>query len=807
MGGEVIYNSTDSHHNSTDHNSHGGSHSFCEHICVEPISEEAAASGLSSGLSLISHQLLAAYIVVALFAVCFDESFGYLELRFKGTSHQIIIQRIYRTIMVIGLSVLSVKMLEAAQLSPSHSWLLSYEFADICSFFTALFFALHGFTIMFLSIGDANAWERAGSIRVEELLIDVDAVQTKKSRLWKAIYFPFCRARDQVEFRVFRMIFSSTYHISGDPLHFSYAKLLKMTHECNLLALIDFDAWKWFVILLITGLISLKMKFVYAPHCATQDCVALFELKLFTAGGFLLLLMTCMLAIVGRNSELKLLKKFGIEDVSDYEVFLMKEEELLDKMAPSVLTKKDLSVVVSDLKHESAVRLFKKQHKLIVESTAQDSGDQDYEAAAPPSRRTTLKGVVNRILIRVLSRDHVQSSGSDLESRTTSAVANAVSRFEDDSTPVRSSKAAPGRMSFFGQNSAVPLTRSSIAGPSVSIASSSKRKTKPGKSIFDVVSETSARKQFTAGVSQKCAEDSVSRISYISSPRVQPYEQISDSTPKSQSQQSQPAYFRQGSRGQSDGTKRRCYGRMSSQEAIPQAKNMALMDELNDNLDDNGNSKYVETPVDPRKLDLQEQVKRKLREAYGGDVHDNHNIMFADIYLFGRPEFFNSCVNIFLTGNSLYLSWWLTTFTFAAARTSTVGSAVLWFFFPLIPAICSLYVLALAIRSSTTLRALTEIDLDIVSDVMDKTEEIRKYVNLLRKSLLHRLKILGMQNERKAVSDLFEEVEDSQTGSMSVEDFRRMLVRLQMFLDAAVWAGMFSWIDLNQDGFISLEVI
>jgi Ca2+-binding EF-hand superfamily protein len=126
--------------------------------------------------------------------------------------------------------------------------------------------------------------------------------------------------------------------------------------------------------------------------------------------------------------------------------------------------------------------------------------------------------------------------------------------------------------------------------------------------------------------------------------------------------------------------------------------------------------------------------------------------------------------------------------------------------------------------------------------VMEKTEEISKYVSLLRKSLLHRLHLVKQQQqlleqqqqsqfphqhqqqqqqlelqqqqqqqakerqERKAVNELFEEVEDSHTGTMSLEDFRRMLVRLQMFLDKPIWLGMFAWIDLNHDGSISLEV-
>lgn len=821
---EDNYNSTtDDHHSSSE--DHGCEHEMLgthlDHIVVYPISIEAAEGGFSSGLALGGLNLMVAYVIVAAFAVLLDFLFEYVEVNFKG-SHQIIIQRIYRTIMVLGCSAVSMKIFIATGIHPGEEWVLAYEFADMTSFMTALFFACQGFIIMVISISDANAWYRAASIRVEELLIDAEVVQARQPRLWRWVMLPFCRTRDQVEFRIFRLIFSSVYHISGNPQVFNYAELLKRTHECNLLSLIDFDFWKWGIIVFIIGIVSIKSQFGYSRTCSTESCVALDELLFFTSGGFLLLILALLLALAGRWSEIKLLKRYGIHEPVDYEIYLRKEEDILEKMSAHVLSKKALMTLISDLKHEAAVKQFKKQHKLLAESTSIDQMNESHDLASKPSKKTTQS--FSQQIFHTLSKkdktvdfeekaheqtelqmNHGHNSNHHLPFHIDDAVHQTMKKmFGPAWTPAapihpggRASASAAVNKWQHHVNHNTNLQQQSSQGQVPHSPSDPNFHTQPSNkiSIFEVVSDDLAQRQFRNNLLKSSEWHELP-------PQLKP----------------SPV-----NRQQSDTFKRQ-YGRQGSMEAIKTINNTVLLEERMKNVDDTGRFKNI--PKDPendkakrqeaaREQILIDLVKKKLQHAYanerghGGHGSGNnrgHKTLFREIFLFGNPEYYAIFINWVMTGNALYLAWWLTTFTFAATKIGSIGSAVLWFLLPLVPAILTFPLLAMIIKSSTNLKAITEIDLEIVSEVMEKTEEISKYVHLLRKCLLHRLRLVGMENERKAVSDLFEEVEDSQIGHLSIEDFRRMLVRLQMFLDKPVWTGMFAWIDLNHDGFISLEV-
>jgi Ca2+-binding EF-hand superfamily protein len=839
--------STD-HHGCEEHNIY----SYLDHLVVLPVSLPAAESGFSSGLALSPLSLIVAYAIVAIFAVILDIFTEYLEDHFKG-SHKVIIQRIYRTIMVLGCSTVCMKIFVASGVNLSHEWTLAYEFADMTSFMTALFFACQGFIIMVISIADANAWYRAGSIRVEELLIDVEAVQRTQPHLWQWVWLPFCRTRDEVEFRLLRLIFSSTYHITADPHVFNYAELLKRTHECNLLELIDFDYWKWTIIVFIIGIVSLKSEFGYSHTCSTQACVALDELLFFTSGGFLLVISALLLALAGRRSELKLLRRYGIFEPQDYEIYLRKEEDILEKMSEHVLSKKALMTLIADLKHDVAVRQFKKQHKLLTPMDREHDSDDMGTGGGGMGGRGMRR--VSKMISPYKSSDQVTDfeekagglSSARGDHRVEGDVERTVKRIfgggggggtpmshggQGDRDRGRQSGASEGEGGGGGSrhNSLAAVTniastllgkfhsRHSAAAVGIAPPTPSQFEMMEGDSrtnpqnklsIFEVVPDDVAQRHFRGGLLRSIDYDAPTLLS----------------------KPTQGKYQRQGSEVSS---RRVGYGRQSSQEATsvrgPVNNTVGLEEKMKD-IDDHGRIRVTPklSPEEEKKKRheaakeklLVEIAKKKLQHAYhGGEVHDSSpasssssSIMFKDIFLFGDPIYYRAFISWLMTGNALYLAWWLTTFTFAATKLSNVGDIFFWFVFPLVPAILAFPLLAIVIKSSTTLKAITEIDLEVVSEVMEGTEEIRKYVNLLRKSLLHRLHLThpgGMENERqerKAVSDLFEEVEDSHTGTMSLEDFRRMLVRLQMFLDKPVWMGMYAWIDLNHNGYITLEVL
>lgn len=718
-------------------------------IEINPNSGGAARNGLSTGLSVGSYKLFITYVVVASFAITLDLVLNNLEVYTKGTSYQVMVQRMYRTIMVMGLASYCIGMLEASNISFTVSWQYAYFFADQCSFMTAIFFCLHGVAIMIISISDAHAWERAAKIMAEDLLRDVEYAQ--KQRVWGWIMLPFCRTRDQVEFRMIRSIFSCVYHISGDNKDFDFSLFLKLTHESNLLSLIDFNEWKWGIIMSITAMVCLKIEYGGDMECTSVPCYAQVQSILFTCGGVFLLIIVCILRQTARHSELKLLRKFDIRDITDYEIYLMKENDIKEQLAIHVLDKKGLMSVISDLKHDQAVKLFNKQVDMRKSQRRSDV------AAA-----TKIGSFFIRSSKIAVTADNAIEDSAESQQQGASEAVDRVQEFETSDL-----EEGHGKLKGFKN-----------------IVSQVMPKKKP--SVFDVVSDVYARKLVEdmrrrrsslgdgAGTMSKLLARSFSRQSTV---EVAPLDNLDELDEKLEA----------------------AIGRFESVEKSTPSKTIHSIDSDDIAPDLAESLKRTERVQRHQRIAIDE-LKNKLTAQQASDGKFS---MFRDIFPFSRPEYFFGAINLVMTGNSLYLAWWLTTFTFTATHTHAM---VLWLFLPLIPPILVLVVLAQLIKSSTTLKAITEVNLDSVGEVLKKTESINKYVNLLRKSLQHRLRLIGMENERQAVCDLFEECDDSDSGVLSSEDFRRMLVRLQMFLERSVYMRMFSRIDLNHSNSISLEV-
>jgi hypothetical protein len=739
-----------------------------EHIDINPTSIGAATNGLSTGLSVRSYKLFITYVVVASFAITLDLILNNLEVYTKGTSYQVMVQRMYRTIMVMGLASYCIGMLQASNISFTLSWQYAYFFADQCSFMTAIFFCLHGVAIMIISISDANAWERAAKIMVEDLLRDVEYAQTQ--RVWGWIMLPFCRTRDQVEFRIIRSIFSSVYHISGDIKEFDFSLFLELTHESNLLELIDFNEWKWAVIMSITAMVCFKFEFGGNMGCTTVPCYAQVQSALFTCGGFFLLIVVCILRQIARQCELKLLRKFDIRDITDYEIYLMKENEIKEKLSIHVLNKKGLMTVISDLKHNQAVKLFNKQVDL----------KKDESTKSSPVRASMKIGslFVKSAKVLVTAVDEVDTSADKGVLEDIDEVQNFDNVDLEEGKDVVES---PPMISKGGSSRFAAATQKVIG------ERTAKKKAK--KSIFNVLSDENARKILeaemrrrkssvgeTAGSIQKFLARSFSRQS---TGEVTPLDNLEELNEKLD-------------------TAMKRFDTLENDEPTTETRS-------NEENDLDMVPDLEEKIITDRRQRHQQRAINELKEKLSAQQSSDGKLtMFRDIFPYSKPEWFFAAIHLVMTGNSLYLAWWLTTFTFTATHTHAM---ILWLFIPLVPPVLVLVVLAQLLKSSTTLKAVTQVDLDSVAEVIKKTESINKYVNLLRKSLLHRLRLIGMENPRQAVSDLFEECDDSDSGTLSAEDFRRMLVRLQMFLDKSVYMGMFSRIDLNHDDTISLEVI
>ena len=176
------------------------------------------------------------------------------------------------------------------------------------------------------------------------------------------MYYPFSVTRNQVEFRILQSIFSSAYNISTKHTELDFGLFLKMTHEDNLLNIIDFDISKWGLILFLIGLASLKVQF-YHSSCEDPVCEAEEEIWIFTCCGGLILFLSILLFYWGRKSEILLIQKSGVANIEDYPVFLMVESQMQAQFEKNAIKTANVKTAIKDLMTEEETSKLEAESK------------------------------------------------------------------------------------------------------------------------------------------------------------------------------------------------------------------------------------------------------------------------------------------------------------------------------------------------------------------------------------------------------------------------------------------------------------
>lgn len=798
-------------------------------------------------------------------------------------------QRIYREVMIMGLSSFVLGIVETANISLGREWDLAYYFADQCAFVTAVFFACHGLGLMAISVRDSKGWERAGKIDSHQLLLDAQQFQKNHSIIWSHRFFPFCSTRNQVEFRVFQALFSSTYHIGSDCITFDFAQYLRKYHENNLIKLINLDAWKWFLVLAMTS-VSALFEHLFRPFCNYDDCQFRWSLIVFTSGGGLLVACGLCLLVVGRRSEFRLLAKVGVLDSSDYEIFLMNERKVKAMISFVELDRNIIITTITELKQESAIKTFHKQEGLmnfhvsgnnvssssgaVVGKQENCGGDGDSEGTSDkiivtkkssskvPNKRKLLPHISSNKTFAGVSKDD-GTDGEELGQQEEKQAANIAKSnevalldgsrsFDSDSSATDEEESIhKGRKNYqkvTPKGCSVPMSLrksssdSSSEGTKQKTSEGEAQSTPPkkalgprmlssrvfsfksmmGRSASNLGQDFSSTSQpdsqglsspadhsptpslkavFTRGISRKMvfsAKQSNDAIASVEkgatdlSPRgkLPMHPNLKARAASSRSifdilpdEKSAPA--RSFSRGFSRSfsyanemspakLRQRSLGNhfsplASSLESIPMSmggQSMTL------------HSDTVKRVLTKEEKNAKRKLKDKLRMGYNDGA--GHTIYFKDIFTWKLPYLYYGAIDLVMTANSLYISWWITTFIFVARRLNDPLEGLLWIFISLLPALLIFPILGVVVRTATILKSLTELDLDAVATVVEKTMEIRKHVNLLRGNLRQRMDRLPPAQKEVALSELFAAVDDTENGELTREDFRRMLVRLQV---------------------------
>jgi hypothetical protein len=310
----------------------------------------AQMMGFGSGSNLSAYHLIFGFSLSMILGAI-GEGLDVIETITHGTTYHLMLQRIYRQMMLIGLISFGLSFVTLGGSPFPTGFMNGFEFGDYTLFITAIYFCLQGLWTMVTSIGLGNAWDRASKITTEELQIDVER-SNDSSRLWKRMFYPFNVTRNQVEFRIFQSIFSSSYSISTKHSELDFGLFLKMTHENNLMNIIDFDSWKGVLILVLIGVAAIKVQ-LYHSSCTNPVCEAEEEIWIFTCCGVVILILSMLLFYWGRRSEMLLIQKSGVESIDDYPVFLMVESQMQIQFEKNVLKTSNVKSAINELMVEA----------------------------------------------------------------------------------------------------------------------------------------------------------------------------------------------------------------------------------------------------------------------------------------------------------------------------------------------------------------------------------------------------------------------------------------------------------------------
>jgi hypothetical protein len=319
--------------------------------------------GVGSELGGVS--LLIGFCSVAAYLLTFSGLLDKLEALTSGTSYQLVLQRIYREIMMVGFCSFTFTILNQTNTDLPFGLSKAFGFADICCFAMSSFFCFQGVLIMLLSVKQAQNWNVASQIPAEELLHNMSTWELSHPIVWRSRYFPFCLTREQVEFRVLKSIFATAYNLKATHTEFDFSIFLRMSHENNIVQLIDISVKNWFFILVLTAFASLKLNF-WESSCITESCEIEEDIKIFTVCGSVYGLISIVVWWWGRHLELRLIASAGVEDVDDYAVFLMTEfrtEENLADCATSPILAKD--VISNFLKEKEIHEVRSKEEQYV----------------------------------------------------------------------------------------------------------------------------------------------------------------------------------------------------------------------------------------------------------------------------------------------------------------------------------------------------------------------------------------------------------------------------------------------------------
>lgn len=267
------------------------------------------------------------FIGVVFFLICFDYITGVLEFFLeKSPLYNRMLQLIYKELMLMGLVSFVVIMYEAnashasaetatddlhnpnitehrflsaaagEEMSQQEKIIISIDFAHILLFYITLFFVVHAFYLMGMSIFIEKRYHQLAAEDLDSLAerVEQNSKNPIKKFLFEFSYWPFSTLRSHVEFHLLRDFFQKTYLLS---VNFDFAAYLSHSFGRYALKTINRSLFSWAVFLLVIVVNYCRIAAGFSCHGVADTTDPLFHeiincdnyaIRLFLFSGVLL---------------------------------------------------------------------------------------------------------------------------------------------------------------------------------------------------------------------------------------------------------------------------------------------------------------------------------------------------------------------------------------------------------------------------------------------------------------------------------------------------------------------------------------
>eukprot|EP00602_Paraphysomonas_sp_CaronLab_P004195 CAMPEP_0185026600 /NCGR_PEP_ID=MMETSP1103-20130426/10950_1 /TAXON_ID=36769 /ORGANISM="Paraphysomonas bandaiensis, Strain Caron Lab Isolate" /LENGTH=801 /DNA_ID=CAMNT_0027560235 /DNA_START=330 /DNA_END=2735 /DNA_ORIENTATION=+ len=686
--------------------------------------------------------------------------------------------------MTVGLAAFGYTILNSTHTNLSGGYYLAFGYADVCSFIMAVFFCVQGLFIMLGSVRQSRVWYFAAEMSSRDLQKQIAIMEKWKPIFWKCVYLPFCDVREQAEFRIIQSIFSSTYNISTRSQEFDFGMFLRMSHEANILSIIEIRPEKWVIIILVTLLPALKIE-LYESTCTSTRCEVQEEIFILITLGFVNTVLSLILLVCGRISELRLLRKAGVQSVADYGVFLKVEEKTRHLIAKKSVHSSAVKAAITEYITEA--ENMKENKRLARRITARRS--------SMAARMKTMALLNTRKISPMSPNPPTQGNTFNFGSRSTKSSSEFTDRVVSEMSPksvdvVEENSVRPypsPRLSIYS-NPVDTITTGDSTSNSSAPTALHKQRTPPKDGYIQHTTSTVGDGFVIAPLFSESSEEEDDFFDECPLDRdlaTDGRDLENQTQPRTSITQSSIPHSPDAADGDNSLNKRPQERRRSSLLNITadmfSRLNAAAISSGSDASKPQSRRNSVVKPPNflraisgkghgdtsrPRRMSRNRQsfMSRmsgltRMREGKSDFKEllkkNSGKLIFNDIFLFGMPQLYFGLMSLVITCNSLYLAWWTTNFLMFILKLKDISDTSMLIALSALPPLLTFPFLYLAVKASSILKALSRLDLDIVSAVVEKTESNAATKRFFRELCMNLVK--DSVNPKMALNDLFEE--------------------------------------------------